>query len=308
MLKIILIFITLFTYAFSEAIVPIPLSVVYDKEKASLGYKLFFDKGLSKDGTISCASCHSLPGSGADNIAFSFGVNAKEGAIHAPTVLNSAFNFSQFWDGRAKNLQEQAIEPIENPIEMANTIKAVLKYLSSKKQYTLAFTKNYKDGLNEENLVDAISEFEKALFTPNSSFDKYLRGDETALTKDELEGYELFKNYGCISCHNGMNIGGNMYQKFGALSVYKSKKGNLGRYNVTKDESDKYFFKVPSLRNIALSAPYLHDGGAKTLKDAIMKMMQYQVGIIAKDEDITKIESFLHTLTGESPSILKEGK
>jgi len=293
---------------FAEAILPIPLDVKYDKDKAALGKKLFFDTGLSKDGSISCASCHHLPGSGADVTAFSFGVNGAEGAIHSPTVLNSSFNFVQFWDGRSKDLKAQAKQPIINPVEMANDLPTVLAYVKTKPSYLKAFNKNYPQGLTEDTLLDAIAEFEVALFTPNAPFDKYLRGDKEALSQKEKEGYALFKDYGCISCHNGVNIGGNMYQLFGALSLYESKKDNLGRFNVTKNEADKYFFKVPTLRNIALTAPYLHDGGALTLKDAITKMMKHQIGALPQDKDIDKIEAFLKTFTGDSPTILGKEK
>ncbi|PHR59073.1 MAG: cytochrome B6 [Arcobacter sp.] len=308
MLKVIIISMSINFLLLAEAILPIPLEVKYDKKRASLGKKLFFDSGLSKDGSISCASCHHLPGSGADVTPFSFGVNGTEGGIHSPTVLNSAFNFVQFWDGRAKNLQDQAKQPISNPLEMASSLPAALAYVKTNPAYLQAFNASYEEGLTEESLVDAIAEFEKALYTPNAPFDKYLRGDKTALNKEEKEGYTLFNEYGCISCHNGINIGGNMYQLFGALRLYQSKKDNLGRFNVTKKESDKYFFKVPSLRNIALTPPYLHDGSAVTLKEAITKMMEYQVGMIANAEDIDKIEAFLKTLTGDSPSILDESQ
>jgi len=306
MLKIIIIFVSISLSLLAEAILPIPLKIDYNKGKADLGKKLFFDAGLSGDGTVSCASCHHLPGSGADITPFSFGINGMEGNIHSPTVLNASFNFAQFWDGRAKNLKEQAKQPIINPVEMGSSLSAVVSYVKTKPTYTTAFKANYQEGITEDNVVDAIAEFEKALYTPNAPFDRYLRGEKNALSKKEKEGYALFLDYGCISCHNGVNIGGNMYQQFGALSIYKSKKGNLGRFNVTKNEADKYFFKVPSLRNIALSPPYLHDGGAKTLKDAISKMMEHQIGILPEAGDINKIEAFLKTLTGETPAILNE--
>ena len=308
MLKSIIICMSMSLSLFADAIVPIPLSVEYNKERAELGKKLFFDTGLSKDGTISCASCHQLPGSGADITAFSFGVNGAEGGIHSPTVLNSGFNFVQFWDGRAKDLQEQVKGPITNPVEMANELHTVLVYVKANPAYLKAFHTNYEEGLTEETLANAIAEFEKALFTPNSRFDKYLRGNRKVLTQQEKEGYALFKDYGCISCHNGVNMGGNMYQQFGAMQIYKSKKNNLGRFNVTQNEEDKYFFKVPSLRNIAITPPYLHDGSAKTLKDVIKKMMQYQVGVVPELEDIDTIEAFLKTLTGDSPAILDGDK
>jgi cytochrome c peroxidase len=290
---------------FSSNITPIPLHVEYDKQKAELGKKLFFDPILSKDKTISCASCHSLPGNGADVTAYSFGVNGTEGNINSPTVLNSSFNFVQFWDGRAKDLKEQALEPIINPVEMADTIPSVLKKLELS-SYKEKFSKIYKDGISEENLADVIAEFEKALFTPNSRFDKYLRGDKEAINTQEKRGYELFEDLGCISCHNGVLVGGNSYHKIGLFSPYKQDKPLLGRYSITLRERDKHMYKVPSLRNIELTAPYFHDGGAKTLKTAINFMQVLQLGISPKQEDTEDIEAFLKTLTGKSPKILED--
>ena len=286
---------------------PIPLDVDYNKKKAELGKKLFFDPILSGDSTIACVSCHTLPGSGADNRAFSIGINGTEGILNSPTVLNSAFNFTQFWNGRAKSLHEQSLGPITNPIEMNSSIKDLLERLK-KSSYRGDFEKLFKEGVNQDNFLDAIAEFEKALFTPNSRFDKYLRGDSNAITEQERRGYKTFKNIGCVSCHNGINIGGNMFQKMGILIPYKQAKASNGRYEVTKRERDRYVFKVPSLRNVALSAPYFHDGRALTLKDAISMMAEHQLGIIPEDTSLADIEAFLKTLTGDVPTILKESK
>lgn len=286
-------------------ITPIPLNVNYDKQKAQLGKKLFFDTILSKDNTISCATCHELPGNGANQTAYSFGVNGAEGNINSPTVLNSAFNFVQFWDGRAKDLKTQALEPIENPIEMASKMSDVIKKLK-KSSYKKKFNKIYKDGVTKDNLADAIAEFEIALFTPNSRFDKYLRGDEKAINEQEKRGFELFEDLGCISCHNGKLVGGNSYHRIGLFKEYKQDKPLLGRYEITKRERDKHMFKVPSLRNIELTAPYLHDGGAKTLKKAIELMLELQLGIEPNEKYIKDIEMFLKTLTGENPKILDD--
>ena len=286
------------------SIQPIPVDFKYDKEKAILGKKLFHDARLSKDNSVSCSSCHMLQDGGDDNLQFSFGINGQLGNINSPTVLNSRYNLAQFWDGRTKDLKEQAAAPIANPIEMGSSISEVLKKIKKDSKYKKEFKKLYENGLTEENILDAIAEFEKALVTPNSRFDKYLRGETTALTKIEIEGYELFKSNGCISCHNGVNIGSNLYQKVGILKTYIDEFNTLGRYNVTKKKRDKYYFKVPTLRNIELTAPYLHDGSKLNLIEIVKFMMIYQLGIIPDEKDILKIVAFLKTLTGETPKIL----
>lgn len=303
-MKLLLILIPFVLFAL-ERITPIPTDVVYDAQKAALGKALFFDPILSVDNTVSCFTCHNLPGSGADGLSFSFGVNGAEGSINAPSVLNSSLNFVQFWNGRAKSLAEQALGPIVNPIEMANTLDNVEKTLKSS-AYKARFEAIYPDGVTIANLADAIAEFEKALLTPNSRFDRYLRGEEDALNAQEIRGYETFKSIGCISCHNGVNVGGNMYQKFGIFKEYKQKKESLGRYEVTKRERDRYVFKVPSLRNVALTPPYFHDGRVNTLAEAIFEMQEHQLGIVPKKEFTEDIEAFLNTLTGETPAIVRD--
>jgi len=308
MLKFFLIFFTVINLFATEVITPIPLLPFYDKEKALLGKKLFFDTILSGDNTISCSNCHDLPGSGANASIHSFGVGGKEGFVNSPTVLNSTFNFVQFWDGRAKNLKEQALGPIINPIEMGSKIKDVLLKLD-RSAYKKEFKNIYKNGVSKENLLEVIAEFEKALTTPNSKFDQYLRGDSDALNALEKKGYESFKKIGCIRCHNGVNIGSNMYQKIGIMIEYDHS-DNLdalnGRFNVSKRQRDKRVFKVPTLRNIALTAPYMHDGSATTLEDVVMDMREHQLGITKKGKDVDEIVAFLKTLTGEMPSILKK--
>jgi len=296
------------TLALAHPITPIPLEADYNKEKAHLGKKLFFDTGLSNDNTISCASCHLLPGNGANSTAYSYGVNGSEGDINSPTVLNSVYNFVQFWDGRAKDLQDQVKGPVHNPLEMGSTMDDVVAYVKSKPLYRKAFKKSYKKGVTVQNVANAIAEFEKALITPNARFDQYLRGNENILTPKEKEGYLLFKELGCISCHNGRNIGGNMYQKIGIIIPYRHKgKGKLGRFEVTGNEEDKMVFKVPSLRNVAQTAPYLHDGTAATLEDAVNDMFEHQLGRIPTEASVAALVAFLKTLSGESPKILKEG-
>ncbi len=299
-----LIIITLISSLYSSDLIsPIPTNEDYDINKALLGKKLFHEKRLSVDNTISCASCHIITEGGDDNRKFSIGVNNKKGNVNSPTVLNSRYNLSQFWDGRAKDLKEQALGPIHNPLEMNNDFKNIISKLKNDDYYKNAF-KIYKDGMTQDNILDAIVEFEKALVTPHSKFDRYLLGDKDILSTEEKEGFELFKDYGCISCHNGVNIGGNLYQKMGIIKEYKIKSGNLGRYNVTKNEEDKYYFKVPTLRNIEHTSPYMHDGSEENLKETIKVMIEYQVGIIPTDEEIYKIELFLKTLNGNTPVIM----
>ena len=275
-----------------------------DVKKVQLGKKLFHDPILSKNHTLSCASCHNLMYNGADTTKLSAGVDGKFGHFNAPTVFNAVYNFRQFWDGRAKNLKEQALDPITNPVEMGNTLSVALDDLKNSKEYPLLFKAIYKDGITQNNLAEVIAEFEKALVTLNSPFDNYLRGDESALTPECLEGYRLFKQKGCIFCHNGVNIGGNLYNKFGIYKDAKSKE--LGRYNLTHKAEDMYVFKVPSLRNIALTAPYMHDGRADTLEEAVLIMTQYQLGRSIKEEELQSIVCFLKSLTGELPKVLSD--
>ncbi|QOG11422.1 cytochrome-c peroxidase [Arcobacter sp. FWKO B] len=285
------------TFVLAEPITPIPTNIEnIDKNKVKLGSKLFFDPILSKDGTVSCATCHDLNAGGVDGLQFSIGIDGKVGDINSPTVFNAVYNFTQFWNGRARNLQEQAVGPIENHIEMGNTFENLIATLSNT-PYKKDFEKIYSDGITKNNITDALAEFGKTLITPNAPFDKYLKGDEYALTKSQKEGYELFKSHGCIACHHGINIGGNLYAKFGVMKDVKSK--SLGRYEVTKNELDKYYFKVPTLRNIELTSPYLHDGRITELEEVVKFMSHFQLGKTLTDSDISKIVDFLKSLTGE---------
>lgn len=280
---------------------PLP-KVEFDKQKAALGERLFLDPSLSKDSTVSCASCHNLAGYGVDNKEFSLGVGGAKGGVNSPSVYNAVFNYVQFWDGRAKTLKEQAKGPLVNKLEMGNTEKGVVAAVEKNRFYASEFKKIYKDGITFDNIADSIAEFEKTLITYNSKFDRYLSGDKKALNQNEQEGFRLFKSKGCISCHNGVNLGGNMFQKLGVTIEYKDPKNNLGRYNVTKNEGDKYMYKVPSLRNVDMTAPYFHNGLVGTLRDAILLMGEHQLGIGFSKKEVDKIEAFLKTLTGERPS------
>lgn len=286
-----------------EPIKPLPAKLNLDARKVNLGRTLFHDKRLSKDNSLSCASCHDIAAGGVDGKQFAVGIKGQVGPINTPTVLNSGLNFRQFWDGRAATLEEQAAGPVHNPGEMGSNWNEVIGKLSQDKAFVDQFKVSYPDGLKGKNIQDAIATFEKSLNTP-SRFDRYLLGEGTALQEDEKQGYQLFKNYGCVACHQGMGVGGNMYQTFGVLGNYFKDKGkvtdaDLGRYAVTKNEADRHVFKVPSLRNVELTAPYFHDGSAKTLDEAVEVMFRYQLGRSAPAADKALIVKFLKTLTGE---------
>lgn len=287
-----------------EPIRPVPLSLPLDARKVSLGKKLFHEPMLSKNNQVSCASCHDLQKGGTDQRIHSLGINDSKGAINAPTVFNSGFHFKQFWDGRADTLEDQVDGPMQNELEMGSTWPEIVAKLQAAPAYAKAFKEIYPDGLQRQNVKNAIAEFERSLFTPNSRFDKYLRGDDQAITEDEKEGYKKFKTYGCITCHQGVNVGGNMFQPLGIMGDYFADRGNitesdLGRFNVTGNEEDKHVFKVPGLRNIALTAPYFHDGSAPTLEAAVATMAKYQLGRELPPQDLEQIVLFLKTLTGE---------
>lgn len=289
----------------NEPIQPLKLKQDLNLEKVNLGRSLFNDKRLSRDNSISCASCHDINKGGVDQLPVSKGVGGALGTINTPTVLNSSLNFRQFWDGRAVSLEEQIDGPIHLKNEMNSDWPTILTKLQQDQAYVELFKKLYKNGLQAENINDAISEYERSLITP-SRFDRYLLGQKDAINENEIKGYELFKRYGCVACHQGVNVGGNMYQLFGVMGDYFKDRGNittadLGHFNVSKDERDRHKFKVPSLRNVALTAPYFHDGSAKTLRDAVRIMAKYQLGrnMPEKDEDL--IIQFLQSLSGELP-------
>ncbi len=279
-----------------DLIYPLPLEMKFDRQKALLGKKLYSDPILSKDNTVSCSSCHNLYTAGVDNLSHSFGIKGQKGNLNTPTVLNSYFNFRQMWDGRAKTLQHQAVFPITNPVEMGNDFDTIVSRLEGDKEYKKLFKSVYKNGVAKDNILDALAEFQKTLVTP-SPFDAYLRGDENAISQKQKEGYELFKKKGCISCHNGINVGGASYSRLGIVNPHETE--HFGLYNVTKNELDKFFFKVPGLRNVELTYPYFHDGDVQTLKEAIKIIAQIQLGVNLKEDETELIEEFLKSLTGK---------
>lgn len=280
-------------------ITPLPTNIPYDKEKAMLGKQLYMDTSLSKDGKVSCNTCHDLKRYGVDNEIFSIGADGVlDEPFNSPTTFNSVFNFVQFWDGKAKNLAEQAKNPFINPKEMALKDEAeVVKRVEANAKYKASFDKIYGE-ITMQNITDAIAEFEKTLITPNAPFDRYLNGDENAISSQAKRGWEAFKSNGCVACHQGQNIGGTMYQKIGIFEPYPNQE-NLGRYEITKIESDKMVFKVPSLRNVAKTAPYYHDGSIPTLDVCVQFMAYYQLGRFLDQQTVDDIVAFLESLTGE---------
>ncbi len=294
-----------------EPIQPIPINFDFDRAKVELGKKLFFEPRLSKSGWITCNSCHNLSTGGADNLPSSIGHKWFFGPINSPTVLNSKLNLAQFWDGRAKDLKEQAGGPIANPFEMGSNHELAVSILQSIPEYVQWFSEVYgtkgmyeDEEINIDQVTDAIAAFEETLTTPNSKFDYWLKGFDDSITETEQEGYELFKDKGCIGCHNGVGVGGNSYQKFGVVKPYEKDTHTLGRYNVTKEESDKYSFKVPLLRNIELTAPYFHDASTWNLNEAVNTMAEYQLGLSLTESETSKIVAFLLTLTGDQPLVV----
>jgi cytochrome c peroxidase len=271
--------------------------------QVELGRKLYFDRRLSKSGFLSCNSCHNLSMGGTDNIKTSVGHNWQQGLINAPTVLNSSMNFVQFWDGRAANLKEQAGGPIASQMEMAFTHTLVIDVLKSIPQYVTEFKLAFStDSIKIDHVTQAIAEFEKTLVTPNSRFDQWLLGAIDAITEEELAGYQLFKQSGCIICHNGAAVGGSTFQKMGVIEPYKTKSPSEGVGAVTGKESDRFKFKVPTLRNVELTYPYFHDGEAETLTEAVGLMGRLQLGKELTQDENSRIVAFLKTLTGDQPS------
>jgi cytochrome c peroxidase len=273
-------------------------------EKVSLGKKLYLDPKLSISGTISCNSCHGLKSDGVDNKPTSPGHDGKLGGRNSPTVYNAALHIAQFWDGRAPDVEAQALGPVLNPVEMGMpSEKAVVAYLETSADYKQAFTKafaNEKQPISFKNMGNAIGAFERTLLTP-SPFDAYLKGDQNALTPAQKRGLKTFMDTGCMSCHNGVAVGGGMYQKLGVVKPYETK--DLGRYEVTKQEGDKFVFKVPSLRNITDTAPYFHDGSVATLEQAVKLMGTHQLGRDLSDDAVADLVSFLGSLSGTHPEM-----
>jgi len=279
-------------------------------EKLALGKMLYFDPRLSESHNISCSTCHIIGMGGADGRSTSIGHNWQRGGRNAPTVLNAVFNTAQFWDGRAADLKEQAGGPIVNPVEMGITKQHAVEQLKGIPGYVDAFKKAFPgeaDPIVYDNIGKAIAAFEATLITPDAPFDRWLKGDDKALTDGQKQGLKIFVEKGCSSCHNGINIGGGMYAPFGVVQ----KPGweflppdDRGRFVVTKTVSDDYVFRVPTLRNIELTAPYFHSGHAWDLKQAVAVMGVSQLGQKLSESEIDQVTEFLKSLTGRQPQVV----
>ncbi|MDP1557757.1 MAG: cytochrome-c peroxidase [Nitrosomonas sp.] len=281
---------------------PLPTSIIDEKRNAALiklGKKLYLDPGLSVNNKISCNSCHRLDNFGVDNEPTSPGHEGKRGGRNSPTTMNAALHIAQFWDGRAKDVEEQALGPILNPVEMGMPGEAaVVSKLKGIDEYKDLFAEAFKqeaDPFKYQNIGKAIGAFERTLLTP-SRFDDFLNGNEDALSVNEKRGLKKFIHMGCATCHNGVAIGGNSYKKIGVVEPYETT--DMGRFAVTNIESDKKLFKVPSLRNITKTAPYFHDGSVETLDEAIRLMAKHQLGRQVGPGFIDDVKAFLESLTG----------
>jgi len=307
---VVLISVLFFNTGFAkEPILPIAQSHDLNAEKVALGRKLFFDKRLSKNNELSCASCHQLTRNGADNKALSDGVNGQKTTAKTPTVYNAVFNIRQTWSGARKDLFDQVDAPITNPREHGTTWPKVVHKLSSDLALQAQFKKLYQSPINQQNIQHAIASFEQSLITTNAPFDLWLKGDPNAINNEAKKGYQLFKDYGCISCHQGKNVGGNMFSKIGHFGDYFADRGgvindaDLGRFMVTNNPYDKHVFKVPSLRLSTLQTHFFHDGSQDNLDDAIRIMAKYQLGRSIPAQDIQSIKTFLSSLVGQHPEL-----
>lgn len=290
----------------AEPVRPIDRELVTDPAKVALGKALYHDTRLSLDNTVSCATCHEIENAGVDNHQYSHGVDDQLGGVNAPTVYNAVYNFVQFWDGRAKTLADQAAGPPLNPVEMASpSFDFIIAKLEADKPFAKEFAAVYPEGITEANITDAIEQYERTLITPDSRFDKWLRGDDAAISQEELEGYELFKKYDCATCHVGQNLGGLSYELMGLRKDYFADRGleltneDNGRFKETLNERDRHRFKVPGLRNVEHTWPYYHDGTRETLEEAVRDMGTYQSGVTLKESEVNSMVAFLKTLTGE---------
>lgn len=287
----------------NEPITPIPNVTGLNAKKVALGKQLFHDVNLSADGTVSCASCHALANDGMDSLPVSIGINGQKGKRNAPTVLNSSLLYRQFWDARVSTLEEQVSGPLTNPVEMGGSWKEALRYIRSIASYKKAFSDIYADRATEKTVSQAIAEFERSLLTPNGPFDRYLKGDDGAIDMPTKRGYQLFKSFGCVSCHQGVAVGGNFQEKLGVVIPYFKEdpeiQQDLGRYHLSLVEEEKFEFKVPSLRNVARTAPYLHDGSIETLGEVVKIMAKHQLGRIISEKETVEIVKFLDSLNGE---------
>jgi len=287
-----------------EPITPIPLSTQLNADKVLLGESLFNDPRLSLNNKVACSTCHQLDAGGDDNQKIGIAHDGTMHVVNTPTVFNSRYNFRQNWDGSVRTLAAQIDKVVHNHLEANTNWTELIGELRQDYKLSKRFSGIYSEGITRDTFVDALTEYEKSLITPNARFDQYLRGDDNAITLQEKQGYQLFKDLGCISCHQGINIGGNLFQKLGIFYNYFAARGDIqhadyGRMNVTERQADAHVFKVPTLRNIEVTGPYLHDGTAETLEDVVIIMGRTQLGRDISTDEAKSIIAFLKTLTGE---------
>ena len=286
----------------SEPITPVPAAEALDPAKIELGRRMFHDVRLSRGDRVSCASCHDLARGGDDGRARSETNDGRPSDFNASTVFNAALNARLNWRGNFRTLTEQNEAVLLDPRLMNATWPELLAKLRAGADYRAAFKALY-GGPEREHVLDALATFQRSLLTPDARFDRYLRGERDAITAEEARGYQLFKAYGCIACHQGVNVGGNLFQRFGVFYDPFAARGNagaadLGRYTITGREDDRKVFRVPSLRNVAVTSPYFHDGSAASLAEAVDIMARSQLGRELPRDDIDLIIRFLRTLTG----------
>ena len=285
----------------SEPIRPLPQASGANPARAALGRMLFNDLRLSRDNNQSCASCHQLGHGGADKRALSLGAGGVASRYNTPTVFNSTYNFRQTWTGSHSSIDGLLDHVIRRPNGLASSWEMVASRLTGDERLGQQFNTLYGDDVTPAMLKDALGHYLKSLSTP-SRFDRYLRGDKGAITPEEKAGYAKFKSFGCVSCHQGINVGGNMYQRFGAMrepAAGAAIAADQGRFDLTGRESDRRMLRVPSLRNVALTAPYFHNGSVATLDEAVDAMFKYQLGRDVSAADKALVVRFLHTLSGE---------
>jgi cytochrome c peroxidase len=289
-----------------EPLQPLPAAPLVDPRRSAVGMKLFSSVSLSSDGSVSCATCHPIDRAGADGFVHSRGANGSETALNTPTIYNVSFNFRFNWNGAYARLEEALDAPIA--LTLGTTWSAIEDKLRTQPEWRTSFELAYADGVTTANIKDALSRYIDTLITPDARFDQFLRGDIDALTADERRGYETFKALGCSTCHQGANVGGNMFQRLGVMHDYFQARvehggpaltpADLGRYETTRQHSDRHVFRVPSLRNVALTPPYFHDGSAPTLELAVAEMGYVQLGTRLSEDELALLVAFLKTLTG----------
>ncbi|WP_236024772.1 cytochrome-c peroxidase [Arenibaculum pallidiluteum] len=291
-----------------EPVTPVASAENLDPRKVELGRRLFGDVRLSRDGTRSCASCHILEQGGDDGLARAVGADGKALDFNTPSVFNAARNFRLNWRGNFRSLEEQNEAVLTDPRLMNARWQDVLPKLRADRGYAAEFYRIYGSVPSREGVLDVLATYQRSLVTPNSRFDRRLNGEAAAITLDEEQGYQLFKTYGCVACHQGENFGGNLFQRFGIFAqAFGFGNGevptdaDLGRYSITGRDEDRFVFRVPSLRNVAVTAPYFHDGRVATLDKAVDVMARKQLGREIPRQDVTLIVKFLETLTGEHP-------